>query len=72
MRKKTFIIMSVILTLIFFSHSPLSAKEIVVLSQFPLSGPHGSLYEFGWGYTDAMNWFNNEVGGVVFKGQVYG
>ena len=48
---------------------PLStfAKEIKVLSQFPMSGPVGSLPEFGWGYIDGMNWVNNEGGGVNGK-----
>jgi branched-chain amino acid transport system substrate-binding protein len=43
------------------------AKEIKVLSQFPMSGPVGSLPEFGWGYIDGMNWVNNEGGGVNGK-----
>jgi len=46
---------------------PSAAKEIVVLSQFPLSGPLGSLNELGWGYIDAMNWFNKEAGGLNGK-----
>ena len=41
------------------------AKEIKVLSQFPMSGPVGSLPEFGWGYIDGMNWVNSEEGGGV-------
>jgi branched-chain amino acid transport system substrate-binding protein len=32
-----------------------------------LSGPLGALPEIGWGYIDAMNWFNNEAGGVNGK-----
>ena len=43
------------------------AKEIKVLSQFPMSGPVGSLPEFGWGYIDGMNWVNGEGGGVNGK-----
>jgi branched-chain amino acid transport system substrate-binding protein len=43
------------------------AKRIVVLSQFPMSGPVGSLPEFGWGYIDGMNWVNTEGGGVNGK-----
>ncbi|MBW1644309.1 MAG: ABC transporter substrate-binding protein, partial [Deltaproteobacteria bacterium] len=41
------------------------AKAIKVLSQFPMSGPVGSLPEFGWGYIDGMNWVNSEEGGGV-------
>ena len=41
------------------------AKPIKVLSQFPMSGPVGSLPEFGWGYIDGMNWVNSEEGGGV-------
>jgi branched-chain amino acid transport system substrate-binding protein len=40
-------------------------KAIKVLSQFPMSGPVGSLPEFGWGYIDGMNWVNSEEGGGV-------
>ena len=43
------------------------AKEIKVLSQFPLSGAAGSLPEFGWGFIDGMNWVNGEGGGVNGK-----
>jgi ABC-type branched-subunit amino acid transport system substrate-binding protein len=43
------------------------AKDIVVLSQFPMSGPLGALPELGWGYIDAMTWFNEEAGGVRGK-----
>jgi branched-chain amino acid transport system substrate-binding protein len=46
---------------------PTMAKKIVVLSQFPMSGPVGSLPEFGWGYIDGMNWVNTEGGGVNGK-----
>ncbi|MBW1984116.1 MAG: ABC transporter substrate-binding protein [Deltaproteobacteria bacterium] len=30
-----------------------------------MSGPVGSLPEFGWGYIDGMNWVNSEEGGGV-------
>jgi branched-chain amino acid transport system substrate-binding protein len=46
---------------------PALAKEIKVLSQFPMSGPVGSLPEFGMGYIDGMNWVNGEGGGVNGK-----
>ncbi|MBW1923214.1 MAG: ABC transporter substrate-binding protein [Deltaproteobacteria bacterium] len=58
--------LALVLTLALFLFTPgtLLAKDIVVLAQFPLSGPHGSLDEVGWGFTDVMNWFNEEAGGV--------
>jgi ABC-type branched-subunit amino acid transport system substrate-binding protein len=40
-------------------------SKIKVLSQFPMSGPVGSLPEFGWGYIDGMNWVNSPEGGGV-------
>lgn len=57
------------LSLILFLASalPASAKDIKVLSQFPMSGPVGALPEFGWGYIDGMNWVNGEGGGVNGK-----
>jgi branched-chain amino acid transport system substrate-binding protein len=67
MKRKTFFIILAILVLIFFGHGSISAKEIKVLSQFPMSGPVGSLPEFGWGYIDGMNWVNGEGGGVNGK-----
>lgn len=59
--------MAIVLALVLFGLSPVTAKEIKVLSQFPLSGVAGSLPEFGWGYIDAMNWINGEGGGVNGK-----
>src|SRR3972149_1938431 len=42
------------------------AKPIKVLAQFPMSGPVGSLPEFGWGFIDGMNYINAK-GGVNGK-----
>jgi branched-chain amino acid transport system substrate-binding protein len=67
MKKRTFITISVFLILVFVGYGAVSAKEIKVLSQFPMSGPVGSLPEFGWGYIDGMNWVNGEGGGVNGK-----
>ncbi len=67
MKKRTFIVVAFILALVFLSHGAIFAKEIKVLSQFPMSGPVGSLPEFGWGYIDGMNWVNGEGGGVNGK-----
>ena len=67
MKKRTIIILSVIVAVAFFGHASIFAKEIKVLSQFPMSGPVGSLPEFGWGYIDGMNWVNGEGGGVNGK-----
>ncbi|MBU2549583.1 MAG: ABC transporter substrate-binding protein [Proteobacteria bacterium] len=55
------------LLLILCLAASVSAKEIIVLSQFPLSGPLGALPEIGWGYIDGMNWLNKEGGGVNGK-----
>jgi len=67
MKKSLFSIFTVIPVLLLFGFGPVSAKEIKVLSQFPMSGPVGSLPEFGWGYIDGMNWVNGEGGGVNGK-----
>jgi branched-chain amino acid transport system substrate-binding protein len=67
MKKKTSLFVFIFLAWIIFGYSPVSAKEIKVLSQFPMSGPVGSLPEFGWGYIDGMNWVNDEGGGVNDK-----
>ena len=60
-------IVTICIGLVLMGSGGVLAKDIVVLSQFPLSGPHGSLNELGWGYTDAMKWFNEEKGGVGGK-----
>ncbi len=67
MKKSLFSIFTVISVLLLFGFGPVSAKEIKVLSQFPMSGVAGSLPEFGWGYIDGMNWVNGEGGGVNGK-----
>src|SRR5210317_2372022 len=67
MKKRRFFVTAFILALVFFTHGSVSAKEIKVLSQFPMSGPVGSLPEFGWGYIDGMTWINGEGGGVNGK-----
>jgi len=67
MKGKAFLVLVCGLVLVCFVSSPVIAKEIKVLSQFPMSGPVGSLPEFGWGYIDGMNWVNAEGGGVNGK-----
>lgn len=67
MKKKALFVLASMLALLVFALGPVAAKEIRVLSQFPLSGPVGSLPEFGWGYIDGMNWVNGEGGGVGGK-----
>ncbi len=59
----------IFLTLI-LSTSSLPAKAIKVLAQFPMSGPVGSLPEFGWGFIDGMNYLNSK-GGVNGKPITY-
>ncbi len=67
MKQRAFFVLAFTLSLILLFIGPLSAKEIKTLSQFPMSGPVGSLPEFGWGFIDGMNWVNNEGGGVNGK-----
>jgi branched-chain amino acid transport system substrate-binding protein len=67
MKKRTLFILSIIVVFAFLGYGSTFAKEIKVLSQFPMSGPVGSLPEFGWGYIDGMNWVNGEGGGVNGK-----
>ena len=67
MKGKAFLVLICGLVLVCFVSNPVIAKEIKVLSQFPMSGPVGSLPEFGWGYIDGMNWVNGEGGGVNGK-----
>ncbi len=44
-----------------------AANDIKVLSQFPMSGPVGSLPEFGMGFIDATKYINGELKGVNGK-----
>lgn len=44
-----------------------SAKDIKALSQFPMSGPVGSLPEFGMGFIDGTKYVNEELKGVNGK-----
>ena len=67
MKKRLFFVLLFLAALMLVFCGPVSAKEIKVLSQFPMSGPVGSLPEFGWGYIDGMNWVNGEGGGVNGK-----
>ena len=67
MKKRTFLILSIIVVFVFIGYSSPFAKEIKVLAQFPMSGPVGSLPEFGWGFIDGMNWVNGDGGGVNGK-----
>ncbi|NWF54812.1 MAG: ABC transporter substrate-binding protein [Syntrophaceae bacterium] len=46
------------------------SKPIKVLAQFPMSGPVGTLPEFGWGFIDGMNDINGK-GGVNGKPITY-
>jgi branched-chain amino acid transport system substrate-binding protein len=67
MKKKALFGLSLILMVFFLIPSSVISKEIKTLSQFPMSGPVGSLPEFGWGFIDGMNWVNGEGGGVNGK-----
>jgi len=69
--KKKFVIIGLMLSLaLFFLSTPSSAKPIKVLAQFPMSGPVGSLPEFGWGFIDGMDYINGK-GGVNGKPITY-
>ena len=46
------------------------SKPIKVLAQFPMSGPVGTLPEFGWGFIDGMSYINGQ-GGVNGKPITY-
>ncbi len=67
MKQRAFLVLAFVLALVFFFSGPVLAKEVITLSQFPMSGPVGSLPEFGWGFIDGMNWVNSEGGGVNGK-----
>ena len=61
MKKKALLGLSLVLMVFFLIPTSVVSKEIKTLSQFPLSGPVGSLPEFGWGFIDGMNWVKEEV-----------
>jgi branched-chain amino acid transport system substrate-binding protein len=67
MKRRFPVFLAIIVSLFLIGGQTVLAKEIKVLSQFPMSGPVGSLPEFGWGYIDGMNWINSEGGGVNGK-----
>ena len=64
MKQRACLVLLIVSILVLFGANTLLAKDIHVLSQFPLSGPLGAYPEMGWGYIDAWNWFNEEQGGV--------
>ncbi len=67
MKKKALFGLSLILMVFFLVPNAAISREMKTLSQFPMSGPVGSLPEFGWGFIDGMNWVNGEGGGVNGK-----
>jgi len=71
MRRKTVFLSLCFVAVVLLGTNLVAAKEIKVLSQFPMSGPVGQLPEFGWGYIDAMTWINTEGGGVNGKKITY-
>ena len=64
MKKPMVLVLVLAMALVFAFAGNVAAKKIVVLTQLPLSGPLGALDEMGWGYIDAMTWFNEEAGGL--------
>jgi branched-chain amino acid transport system substrate-binding protein len=67
MRQRVAKALAVAVALVFMGVGVGVAKEIKILAQFPMSGPVGSLPEFGWGFIDGMNWVNGEGNGVNGK-----
>ncbi len=67
MKKKALVGLSILILSFLILPFSITAKEIKTLSQFPMSGPTGSLPEFGWGFIDGMTWVNAEGGGVNGK-----
>src|SRR3989304_3880828 len=69
--KKRFLIAGLIVCVAWFLSPSVSfSKPIKVIAQFPMSGPVGSLPEFGWGFIDGMNYINGK-GGVNGKQITY-
>ena len=64
MNRRRILAVSILLCALLVWAGPGAAKDIHVLSQFPLSGPLGALSEMGWGHIDAWTYFNNVKGGV--------
>ena len=71
MKQRAWLVWLIVSILVLFGPNALFAKEIHVLSQFPLSGPLGAYPEMGWGYIDAWEWFNEEQGGVGGQKVIY-
>jgi branched-chain amino acid transport system substrate-binding protein len=67
MKKRTLAWLSLTVILVLLTGGPASAKDIKTLSQFPMSGPVGSLPEFGMGFTDGTNYINEQLKGVNGK-----
>ncbi|MCP4750137.1 MAG: ABC transporter substrate-binding protein [Proteobacteria bacterium] len=67
MKKRACFGLSLVLFIFLVLPSSITAREIKTLSQFPMSGPVGSLPEFGWGFIDGMNWVNDKDGGINGK-----
>jgi len=53
--------------LLLFTGALASAENIKALAQFPMSGPVGSLPEFGMGFIDGTRYVNEELKGVNGK-----
>jgi len=67
MKTRTLACWTLTAILLLWAGGPASAKNIKVLSQFPMSGPVGSLPEFGMGFIDATRYINEELKGVNGK-----
>ncbi len=67
MKNRTLACWSLTVILVLLTGGLASAKDIKVLSQFPMSGPVGSLPEFGMGFIDGTKYINEELKGVNGK-----
>jgi branched-chain amino acid transport system substrate-binding protein len=67
MRKRALACSTLAALLCLAAAGPAGAREIKALSQFPMSGPVGSLPEFGMGFIDGTRYVNEELRGVNGK-----
>ncbi len=67
MRKRALACWTLTAMLCLSAAGPTWARDIKALSQFPMSGPVGSLPEFGMGFIDGTRYVNEELKGVNGK-----
>ena len=67
MKHRTLLCWSLAAILCLLTGGVASAKDIKTLSQFPMSGPVGSLPEFGMGFIDGTRYIKDELKGINGK-----